>query len=126
MKKCLRGAQICISCSEKLTGVKIHVHCTIVNTEKIFFSLVELLDTSDKVQLEVKYRLPPIPLSSRTRTKVTQVSYKISKFRDQSCQLQGRFIGQTKQPSLVNSCRLSHHFEIFQKLRTKKHFSRNS
>jgi hypothetical protein len=42
---------------------------------------VELLDTSDKVQLEVKYRLPPIPLSSRTRTKVTQVSYKIRKSR---------------------------------------------
>ncbi|MFN9944310.1 MAG: hypothetical protein ACK56I_33055, partial [bacterium] len=41
----------------------------------------ELLDTSDKVQLEVKYRLPPIPLSSRTRTKVTQVSYKIRKSR---------------------------------------------
>jgi hypothetical protein len=50
-------------------------NCTYKKNKKNFFFLVELLDTSDKVQLEVKYRLPPIPLSSRTRTKVTQVSY---------------------------------------------------
>jgi hypothetical protein len=60
--------------------VKIHVLLYIQKIKlTVLIFLVELLDTSDKVQLEVKYRLPPIPLSSRTRTKVTQVSYKIRK-----------------------------------------------
>ena len=35
--------------------------------------LVEMLDTADKVQLEVKYRLPPLCPSSRTRPRVIQV-----------------------------------------------------
>ena len=36
--------------------------------------LVQLLDTADKVQLEVKYRLPPSGPSVRTRTKALQVT----------------------------------------------------
>ena len=47
----------------------------ILEVKLMLMVAVELLDTSDKVQLEVKYRLPPAPLSTRTRTKVTQVSH---------------------------------------------------
>ena len=36
--------------------------------------IVQMLDTADKVQLEVKYRLPPSGPSSRARTKALQVT----------------------------------------------------
>ncbi|XP_023346624.1 glutamate receptor-interacting protein 2 isoform X2 [Eurytemora carolleeae] len=36
--------------------------------------IVEMLDTADKVQLEVKYRLPPLCPSSRTRPRVIQIT----------------------------------------------------
>ena len=38
------------------------------------------LDTTDKVQLEVKYRLPPVGPSPRARTKVIQVNIVIIRF----------------------------------------------
>jgi len=38
--------------------------------------IVQTLDTADKVQLEVKYRLPPSGPSNKTRTKVIQVTLK--------------------------------------------------
>ena len=36
-------------------------------------TIVQTLDTADKVQLEVKYRLPPLGPSNKTKTKVLQV-----------------------------------------------------
>ena len=43
----------------------------------VVFISVELLDTADKVQLEVKYRLPSISNSKKTRPKLIQVKIKI-------------------------------------------------
>ena len=43
----------------------------------IYIIVDQKLDTTDKVQLEVKYRLPPTGPSPRARTKVIQVAITI-------------------------------------------------